>query len=240
MDSNTSKVLLALSETDTKFAVAETRRREIQKTIAQFQTDLKTRREQLSSSEAALKDGKLRHSLEEHRLKDEETKIVERRRQLTDLGGAKSGKFMERELDIATRSLGMLEENLKRAAEESLRLEDSVQSMRTELESLEAKFENESKEWEAEFGLLDSQISELGAERERLAQELEARIRSLYMRVRGRYPAGAVAQAVSGSCRSCFRSLPPQTFNQIIAGSALIQCPGCSRILVAGAQAAEA
>ena len=52
------------------------------------------------------------------------------------------------------------------------------------------------------------------------------------MRVNTRYPGEAVAAANKGSCRSCFRALPAQTYNQVLAGNILIQCPGCSRILV--------
>jgi len=63
--------------------------------------------------------------------------------------------------------------------------------------------------------------------------ELEAGTLRLYERVRAKYPAQPVAVADNGSCSACFRSLPPQLFNEVLQGEKILQCPGCARILVA-------
>ena len=72
------------------------------------------------------REGASRQALEEHRLKDEEKKIVDRRKQLSAIGGAKSAKLMERELDIATRVLQTMEQNAVQTLEEVDRLQEQL------------------------------------------------------------------------------------------------------------------
>lgn len=226
-------MLLLLSAADQKIVVLSHQRGEIEGRRTHFQNEIKRFRQLVEEKTVRHQEAIQRQTSEEHRLKEEEKKIVERRKQLTAMGGAKAAKLVEREIDIATKALQTLEDRLLRAIEEADKIEGELGRHKSELETVQAQFEAESSSSEENFNAIVSQIAALEAERKEVIDQLEDRYRDLYLRLRGKYPAGSVAVAEGGSCRSCFRSLPNQTFNQVLAGTMLIQCPGCSRILVA-------
>ncbi len=233
MNKKVSNNLLALSSIDEQLLALITQKKSIESRQAEYREKIRVRRDQLGNFEGALKEGAMRQGLEEHRLKDEEQKIVERRKKLSDVGGAKVGKILEREIDIASRALNALEERTMRAIEEVDTLSGRVKTLQEDLQTIEQQFENENQDWEKQLQELNSSIKSVLEEREDVAPTIDERLLRLYERVKNRYAGGkAVAVASEGSCRSCFRALPPQTYNQILAGNLLIQCPGCSRILV--------
>ena len=195
--------------------------------------DLNIRRRRLAELETAHKEGTLRQVMEQHKLRDEQEKIVHRRKQLTAVGGAKVAKFVEREIDIASRSLQAMEERAIKALEEVDQLEGQLQEQREALEKLELEFENFNQETTERLVKIEKELKSLSPDREKATALIDDRLMRLYTRVRSRYPGDAVATAADGACTSCYRALPSQTYNQILAGNMLIQCPGCSRIMVA-------
>ena len=227
-----NKVLLSLSEADREIFSVLGRKGEVEATINKFETELEMRRKQLAELEAAAKEGTTRQVLEEHRLQDEQQKIMERRRQLTTIGGAKVGKIMEREIDIAGKALQSLEERAMKAVEEADQLGTQVDEMQAAVKEIEEEYKSTAPEHEKVIKECDKELKGLNKQRETLYKKLDERLQRLYARVQGRYPDGAVAPTTKGACRSCFRALPAQTYNQVMAGNMLIQCPGCMRILV--------
>ena len=97
---------------------------------------------------------------------------------------------------------------------------------------LQSQYDEEHPEMEKELKVLNKEISGFDKKKDKQLDNLEDRIRNLYLRVQTRYQADPVALAAKNSCRSCYRALPHQTYNQVLAGNMLMQCPGCSRILV--------
>jgi predicted nucleic acid-binding Zn-ribbon protein len=239
VDKLQSKLLLSLSQIDQRIVILKSEKDEIDNRRAVKRAEIDRLRKLVSETETKQKECSTRQTLEEHRLREEERKVVERRRQLTALGGAKAAKLVEREIDIASKAVAQLEERLLRAIEDSDKTETQLNAHRSELAALESQFEAEHSGSEERAAQLAADINDYGAERDELVGQLDSRPRELYLRVRSKYPAGAVALAENGSCRSCYRSLPSQIFNQVIAATALIQCPGCSRILVSLASTPE-
>ena len=232
MDSKLGQLLLTLSEKDEKICALNNRKREITVRRHELQSEIASLRAELGGKEAAYNEVASRQALEEHRLKDEQAKIVERRKQLMAIGGAKVAKMMEREIEIATRSVQSLEEAAMKVMEEGDQLNKVVTEIKEKLQSLETTLNEETPGAETELKSMDSELSGLTSERDGLFKQLEPRLQRLYKRVQGRYPGSPVAMASKSSCRACFRALPAQTYNQILAGYYLIQCPGCARILV--------
>lgn len=234
MGQRVSQQLLRLSHLDGKIFELSNKKAELEAKRQGFVTAISAGRERLASWEQAHKDGRLKQVVEEHRVRDEHEKIVERRKQLTAIGGARVGKLMEREIDIASRTLQLMEERAMKALEEVDAIETQLAEMRVELEKLETQFEGENQQIETVLGEITGELTGYSKEREQAASALDDRMLRLYSRVKTRYPSDAVSVADSGACRSCFRALPAQTYNQILAGNIYIQCPGCSRILIQG------
>ena len=237
MSSNQSQsaVLLSLAGVDGKLLVVTREKKDIEsKRDVEFKeiSALKQAADQLEAQKAL---GSSKQELEQTRLKDEEKKIVERRKQLSALGGTRGAKLVEREIDIATRTLQTMEQKALNAMAEVDQFDSRIAVLRAQLDEKQLAFEDAHSASDQRLAELDKSIKALSEEREQLSQLLEDRTRNLYNRVNQRYTGSAVAKAESAACRACFRSLPAQTFNQVLAGNVLIQCPGCSRILVAPA-----
>jgi len=223
--------LLALSGIDEKIQNFLNQKKEVQSKLEIFASEINYRRDRLKECEAAHKEGTLRQVLEAHRLRDEEQKIVERRKKLGELGGARVAKLLEREIDIASRSLHVMEERALKAVEEVDQIGGQLDQLKEDLLKLEQQFESDNQGFEKQIAEFDENIKELSGERNTYFKVLDDRLARLYERVRTRL-GSPVAVASAGACRSCYRALPAQTYNQILAGNMLIQCPGCSRLLV--------
>src|SRR5690606_2844886 len=116
--------------------------------------------------EAAQRDTQSRQSLEEHRLKEEQEKIIERRKQLTAIGGAKVAKMVEREIDIASRSMEAMEGAALIAVEEADRVQSALTEIKTKLDAVQQEFESALPQLETDLNQIKDKIVELTEERE--------------------------------------------------------------------------
>lgn len=172
---------------------------------------------------------------EENLLAAEEMTILDRRKQLQSIGGAKAAKIIEREIEIAARSLQTLEERVTKAMEEVDKSRSRLSMITDASKEIEEIIASEKDSNDSQLSEISERIADIKREREAVIREIskmDDRIITLYERIRTRYPMDPVASTKDGSCRSCFRALPNQLFNLILAGNTRIQCPGCSRILV--------
>ena len=231
--SDFNETLQTLCEIDSCLSSASSEQSEIVEKQALMKEELEERRQRVAECEEAVKQGTLQQVLQEHSLRDEQAKIVQRRKQLTGLGGAKAGKLLEREVETASKTLEAMEERAMKAIEEVDELETELESMKSSLQELEEAFETDCKESEDKLSEVEATLSSKGKERDGITKNIAASVLSVYERVNRRYPGDAVALARNGACRSCFRALPAQTYNDCLVGGRLIQCPGCNRILVA-------
>lgn len=227
-----SKTLLGLSELDLEITQLGNKKSEVEERLGEITGQLETQKERLALCKEAHEEALSRHSEQESLLKEEEQKIVDRRKQLTEVGGAKSAKLVEREIDIASRTLQMMQENVVKAIEHVDQLQTELEDLQDNVSSLEEALASEGPGCEEELKAIDKEINSITKKRDKQLDNLEDRVRNLYQRVQTRYNADPVAVAAKNSCRSCFRALPHQTYNQVLAGNSLVQCPGCSRILV--------
>ena len=226
------KTLSALSDVDSEMAQFRNRQRAIENQQAEITSELAQVVARIEELDTARVDAERKHGHEEQRLKEEEAKIIERRKQLTSIGGAKSAKLVERELDIATRILETLEKSATEAFEALDNIKAQLADISDRRSQLDQSLDESKKESVPELAEIEKNLNKYNKQREGLLEKLEPRLQSLYSRVNERYPGEAVAVAGDGACQSCYRALPQQRYNQIMAGNVLIQCPGCNRILV--------
>ena len=232
MGKNVAQVLLSLSEIDREVYGLLSQQKAIETERDTLAGRIKTLRDEIKKLSSRKEETKIRQAADEAKLHDEEKRIVDRRKALTELGGAKSARLVEREIDIAQRSVQALEEQAVKSIAELEGVGQSIEVLEQELATMEKSFEDFVGSNEKQLKEIEKQVGAQNKKRNQVANAVDDRVRSLYLRVSKRYPDSPVAQCSKGSCRSCFRALPSQTYNQVLAGSLLIQCPGCSRILV--------
>jgi len=223
---------LELRDVDSNIIALENEVKNLKIESEQILERLSINEKALRTIEVKLETASKNHEVEDDKLKEEEKKIIERRKQLSSIGGNKSAKLAQREVDIAKRLVETLENNVLSA----LSTVDDLQKKRTDLVAIVKELTEQSDNKGAEvinrIKAAEVELNTFKETRLSLLGQLEQRLATLYKRVESRYRGDAVAEAEAGSCKCCFRSLPNQTFNQVIAGYNLMQCPGCSRILV--------
>ena len=233
-----SKLLHELSQTDAQIVLLEQQKAELVARRDSYLKDVNDLKNSIELLGKQREDHLVRQKGEETKLQEEQRRIVERRKQLTALGGTRAAKIMEREIDIASRALQTLEQRVMQALQDGDQFEKKIEENKGLLDNKQLQFETESVEAQKLVDELETRFADLNRRRAQFMVGLEERVKNLYTRLNGRYQGCAVAIAESGSCRSCYRSLPAQTFNLVLAGG-LLQCPGCSRILITIATPAD-
>ena len=223
--------LLALVESDREIVKLEDERKGILSSQEQLAAEIEEHSSALAECQTLLDLRKAQQEEEAQRLKSEETRLSEQRRQLTALG-SKSAKLVERQIDIASQTLQQMEERTVKLAEEVEDLEAQAASLKDTVDNLETRLKDEADDSTKRLSEIEAEVGKLEKARKTVLDKLDDRLKRLYTRVHTRYADSAISVAQKHSCRSCYRALPSQMYNQIMAGNMLIQCPGCSRILV--------
>ncbi len=227
-----SSILVALSCLDAEITAFDMKEKAILSERQKFATEVKQLEQALAQVGASHAAATERQAAEEAKLRDEQRKIVERRKQLSALGGSKSARLLEREVDVAGRAIVQLEAKVVATLEEVEKLDRKRQETQLNLEVKQQEKDTLEPGWADTLATVKESVTSKKKEREANLLLLTPPIRQTYTRVGSRYPGSAVARAEGGSCKACFRALPAQVFNSVLMGKELVQCPGCSRILV--------
>lgn len=237
IDKQLGNKLFALSGVDRDFVELASKKRNMENKREVEIRELQRRRNILADTKNEVVEKDKLRAQEEGLLAAEEIRILDRRKQLQGISGAKAAKIIEKEIEIASRSLQMLEERVVSAIEALELSEKRLGLIKSAVEELSVKLAQEESHFNLSIQGIDAELATLKKERDVILidiSKIDDRVVSIYEKIRSRYPTTPVSAASGGSCRSCYRSLPSQLFNLILAGHTRIQCPGCSRLLVLG------
>ncbi len=223
--------LVLLSKIDVAIAQIEAERKKSEAALTTKRTALKTLKDQLNAKQTVSDDRKSRCSKEEKSIKEEQDKLVARRKALASFGNYKVQQAAEKEIEQVSKGLSAREDQL-------LTLMEEADSAAKELATIVQKYETLS----AEFETLAGEVSELiisleerhlqkSEERAKAATEVPNTELVLYDKVRSKYSMNAIVPIINGACTGCFMSVVPQAIALVIKGSPITRCPGCARIL---------
>jgi predicted nucleic acid-binding Zn-ribbon protein len=236
---NLYETLLSLSEIDAQIEAKKIIKSDLVLRLKQGRKKLALEQDRLEQKTKIHTAKKMEERSTESQIAQEQERLVARRKQISEIGGAKGAKLSERELDIATRTVKLLEETLLKLMQDSEAIEKESEAIKLVVAELDAAFIVEEESVNLELSEIESALTTLLAERAPYFNQIDDRSIKIYDRVRSRYPAQAVVrvQQVSssgGSCGGCHRSLPFQLLNEISHSGTgkIFNCPGCSRILV--------
>jgi hypothetical protein len=184
---------------------------ETQRTAASAQKDLDLQAEDLKSrigpAEQKLYSGAIKNPKE---LTDLQQDIDQLKRQLTAVE--------DRDID----AMAALE-----SAEQDLR------AAQARVDALDAAWREEQTELTARIEQLTGELTALEQERRGAAAGIDPEVLKVYDHVRRAHQGKGAARLDRNLCLGCRISLPTSTVNKARAGSALVQCPNCERILCA-------
>lgn len=180
------------------------------------------------AAEASQKDLELQADDVKSKIAPAETKLysgaIKNPKELGDL---------QNDIDQHKRQLSALEDQDIEALSAVEAADAELRAAKAELEALEAAWREEQAELNERIERLSAEVEEYEVERGALASELEPGLLRTYDHVRRAHQGKGVARLDRNLCLGCRISLPVSTVNKARAGSALVQCPNCERILCA-------
>lgn len=96
---------------------------------------------------------------------------------------------------------------------------------------LEKQFEEARQEIQREMKQWNEEIEKLEAKRTTLKASIEEDLLKRYLFLWERKQGVAVSPVVGGVCQTCHMGIPPQRFNELRRGDALMSCSNCKRII---------
>ena len=85
-----------------------------------------------------------------------------------------------------------------------------------------------------EIAALDEELNVLEKKRTEFSKTIDQDLLGKYLYLRERKEGQAISPVIDGVCQICHMGIPPQKFNELIKGHALLACPNCHRIIYWG------
>jgi predicted nucleic acid-binding Zn-ribbon protein len=223
--------LKELAQIDTSLAGILAERKKLSAHLEREEEIVSRLKRDASAKKGLTLEKKKHYEREEKALRNEQLKLVERRKALTTLQNYKLQQAANREIDQAAKEHSVREENLLGMLDSLDSYEKQAQEIVSELGKFEERLKSNKQETTQVFEDYDQRESELHAKRQQLTEELEQQSLSLYERVRKSHPMGPIAEVKNNICSGCFMQIIPQMLIEISRGNTLVLCRGCNRIL---------
>jgi uncharacterized protein len=148
----------------------------------------------------------------------------------------------QREYELAMREIDTLQKQIQTCETEMAEIDESLAGVNKELEDRAEEISSFEEKRSAALSEFDASVEqakvELEAEqkvRAELFAKLPSQLAAIYDDISQRSDDGeALADASDGSCGACFMTLRPHLQMEVKAGSAIITCESCARILYFG------
>lgn len=211
--------------------------RHIEEQLRGIPEELEERRHAVQALEG-LVGGQKEQMDEAERLLAQQEEELKMRSDLLAKSKAKSAKARNlREAEAADRELDAIRRSIREAEQEKERLQGVIEQTKSVLsEPLSELEEQKAALAKAQEGS-DDKLEALREERDQKVQGREEYVGQIPKRIYRRYERirpkihPAVVEAVDGVCTGCRMRIPPQLYNQIVAGDDFYQCQACHRFL---------
>ncbi len=140
---------------------------------------------------------------------------------------------LQQDIDQLKRQLAAIEDRDIEAMSAVEAIQVELRVSEANIESLDAAWREEQAELAQKIAQLSVEVSTYEAERGAVAAEIDSGVLKVYDHVRRAHQGRGAARLDRNLCLGCRISLPTSTVNKARAGSALVQCPNCERILCA-------
>lgn len=224
--------VVALSKVDHELLQLQWQKKRSEKELQEKGLIAKSKWQEWQSKLKAYQEKMLSIEKEERQIKEEQDRLVARRKALATMNNYKVQQAAEREIEGVAKELAAREELLLAVMEEAQSLQQARDGFKAEFDTMKLDYEKLVKDVAAEVVILDERLGRKLKEREEVLKFVTAESLSFYDRVRSRYPENPVVKIEDKNrCAGCGMSVGPQTILQISKGTTLVKCPGCGRLL---------
>jgi len=224
--------LVALQRLDEQLTVLRRR-------LESLPVELGERESDLAALEAAAEGLEGRRKAALARAQDLENDVLQMEQRVQRLDAQSRGSRDAGAIQVAEHEAGELRDRISRAQEEALedldraeRLQAEVAEARERLAQARAEFEQFRTTVAEDEQQLEAEEAELQARRKALLKSLPTQIREVYEKLLPSRRGRALAPLRGESCGGCGMVVPPNDRMHVHAGSTLVRCRSCSRILV--------
>lgn len=223
--------IIALGRVDSRLFRLRNERRQLESSVNDRANQLRKDLEVLKVKQQNAATKKQKYTKEEKLLRDENEKLVDRRKALTSLSNYKLQEAAGREIDAAAKALRAREDGLLKLLEESDAAEKDANTLLEKLTAEHAAIEKLMEEANSSVAGFEEQQSTLIREREAITSALLPDPLKQYQRIHDKYPMDPIVPVKGGTCSGCFMAVQPQTLIEMGKGEQLVRCRGCGRLL---------
>jgi hypothetical protein len=228
---DTIKVLTKLQECDNRIQDILKQKQQGPLRIQVVMEELKAYEGKLKEDSDHLESLKKERRMLEQEIQDHDAKIEKSNAKLFNIKSNKEYAAALKEVEDLKKLKFDIEEKVIRIMEETEEKEASHTLRKEKLKELKIKIEKEKSVIEKQLLLLDGELQDFEKERADLVTGLDQDLWKKYIFLRERRGGLAVSAVRGGVCQTCHLGIPPQKYNELIRGDALMSCPHCSRII---------
>ena len=228
------KLLIGLQDCDIRIRDAQNKKEEkpirierLQKELDQSESQLKAGLDQLELNSRARRGS-------EQEIEELENRIIKSNIKLNNIKSNKEYTAAIKELADLEKEKTRMEDGLIGIMEQIETLEDKCISNEKKREALKENFDLERDEILKELKSLDEVLESLKNERADFCKAVDEGLIKRYDTIRKNKEGLAISPVIKGICQACHMGIPPQKFNELIRGDALMSCPYCNRIIYWG------
>ncbi|MBV8205525.1 MAG: hypothetical protein JO041_01930 [Acidobacteria bacterium] len=202
------------------------------KRISDVEAKLNSAHEAVEQAKARIKAGESARRKFEADIQAAQQKISKYRDQSLEVKTNEQYKALLAEIGFAEQSIRQTEDSILETMLESEEQEKRLRAAESELKTQSAFIEREKAEVRSRTEQDERELAEWSARRDGLRAQINPDVVSHYDRV-ARLRGTGVAEVRDGKCSACNVLLRPQELQEALAGSSVMTCSSCTRILVA-------
>jgi len=227
-------LLVQLQECDNEIGLILNRKKEGPLKIRELQERLNTLKEKFQEDNSRLQALKKERLNLEQDVQDFENKLEKSNIKLSNIKSNKEYQAALNEIEELKKAKFQTEDRVLQVMESVEEMESICRGNKDKERELEGTFESTKAEVEEELAKMDRKLEEVEATRARLSQVIDGELLSRYAFLKERKNGHAISAVIDGVCQACHMNIPPQRYNDLIRGNALLTCPNCSRMIYWG------
>ncbi|WP_161626568.1 zinc ribbon domain-containing protein [Desulfatiglans anilini] len=230
----TIRLLIGLQDCDLRIRKIHQKRAEGPEIIKQLAEKASQAEAQLQETRQGLENAKKERRARENNLDDLRSKIQKSNLKLSNIKSNKEYTAVLKEIEDLKREKAIQEDGLIEIMEELERLEKECAAGEHRLDDAKKRYESDQAQILNELSELENDLSKLLQERKTFEGSIDATLLKHYTSLMNHRGGPAVSPVIKGVCQTCRLHIPPQKFNELIRGEAVMSCPNCHRIIYWG------
>lgn len=227
-------LLIQLQHCDNRMREIGKRKEEGPLKIRKAEDDLREAETKIEEERRKLEALKKERRQIEQEVQELDQKIEKSTIKLSHIKSNKEYTAAIKEIDDLKKAKFITEDKIIEVMEKTDGLEQEAVEQDRRIQGLRAEADKNKEQILWELELLDRELANIEEKRRSFIKDLEPDILRRYLFLHERKNGLAISAVVTGVCQTCHLGIPPQKFNELIRGNALMTCPHCNRIMYWG------